>query len=78
MKRKKNVLALPAQAGKDVKTLSNIVERWASQVEEVAEDVFAWAKKHKYLVILGVGLFALKRYWIDEQVEREDEDENFE
>lgn len=69
---KKSMLELPAQAGKDIKTVSGILEKWSGGVEDVMKDTFSWVKRHKMLVILVIGLIAFKRYWLDEQTEEED------
>lgn len=75
MAKKKNaVLALPEQAGQDIKTVSGILTKWSGEVEGLMSDVFAWAKEHKFLVALGVGLLLMKRYWIDEQKESDNDD----
>ncbi len=75
-RKKKELLALPAQAGQDLKTVSGIVAKWTKEVEELVADIFEWGKKHKFLVALGIGLLFLKRYWLDEQ-EEEAEDEDY-
>ena len=73
---KKKILALPAQAGKDIKAVTGIFDRWAVGAEEVVKDVFGWAKKHKFLVVAVIGLIAIKRYWLDDDDE-ESEDEDY-
>jgi hypothetical protein len=75
-RQKKTMLALPAQAKQDVKTVTGILDRWAVGVEDIIKDVFEWAKKHKVLVLVVVGLIAAKRYWLDEQPD-ETQDEDF-
>lgn len=74
-KAKKSMLALPAQAKADVKTVTGILDRWAVGVEDIIKDVFEWAKKHKVLVLVVIGLLAAKRYWLDEQPEDTEEED---
>jgi hypothetical protein len=73
-RRKKDQLALPAQAKKDFKTVQGVLDRWAVQIEDIIKDVFEWAKKHKLLVIVVIGIIALKRYWLDEEKDYDDEE----
>ena len=70
----KKKLQLPAQAGKDIKTVTNILDRWASGAEDIMKDIFTWGKKHKFLVVVVVALIALKRYFLDEPTETQEED----
>ena len=69
-------LALPPQAQQDVKTIAKIMDRWAVGVEDVSKEVFTWAKKHKFLILLGVGIVAFYRYWLMEP-EQTTEEESF-
>lgn len=71
---RRKLLQLPAQASKDVKTISGILDKYATEAEEVIKDVFAWAKKHKFLVAFVVALLALKRYFLDFPEEKGEED----
>ncbi len=74
-KRKLNPLQLPAQAGRDIKTVTGVLDRWAIGIEDVLKDAFDWAKKHKFLVLVVIGLIAMKRYWLDEPTDSEDEED---
>jgi hypothetical protein len=75
-KKQTAMLELPAQAGKDVKALTGIVERWSSEAEGLVKEVFDWGKRHKLLLALGIGLVLAKRYLLDEQ-ESKEEDEDY-
>ena len=59
-------LALPEKAGEDIKTITGILDKWATGAEDVMKDTFGWAKKHKLLVLFFVGCVALYRYWLSE------------
>ncbi len=71
---RKKMLELPAQASKDINSVKGILDRWSVGVEDVLKDVFGWVKKHKMLVLVVIGLIAMKRYWLDEPVEEEEEE----
>lgn len=75
-RRRRKMLQLPAQAGKDIKAVTNILDRWAIGIEDVMKDTFEWVKKHKFLVIIVTGLVLAWRYWFTEPIEGDsDEDE---
>ena len=72
---KKSMLALPAQAKQDVKTVAGILDRWTTGVEDLTKDVFSWAKRHKFLIILAVGAVAFYRYWLMEPEDSEESED---
>lgn len=67
-----DMLALPAGMKDDVKQLGGIVKRWTLLFESTGEEIFGWAKKHKFLLAFVTGVFFLFKFLLDEQKEKED------
>ncbi len=72
-RKKRELLALPGNAKKDLKTIAGIMDKYAGEAEDVIKDAFAWVKKHKLLVAVAAGLLFLWRYWLAEQPENSDD-----
>lgn len=66
------MLALPSGMKEDAKALGGIIKRWTLLFESTGEELFGWAKKHKFLLAFVSGLFFLFKFLLDEQKEKED------
>ena len=67
-----DMLALPTGMKEDVKALGGIVKRWTLLFESTGEELFGWAKKHKFLLAFATGLYFFIKFLLDEQKEKED------
>lgn len=71
----KALATVPAQMKQDVKTVAGVLDRWATEFEDLTKDVFGWVKKHKLLaaVVLAV-FFGLRYLWGEPEKTTKEED----
>jgi len=77
-KKKSTMLALPAKAKQDAKTVAGILDKWTEGVEDIIKETLSWVKKHKILVLLGLGVYLFFRWGFgDEQPKEQYDDEDY-
>lgn len=68
-----DLVTIPASVKEDAKALGGIVNKWSKHLELATDEVFAWAKKHKFLLAFGTFLFLALKYLFDEQKKKEED-----
>lgn len=68
-----DIVTIPESVKADAKALGGIVSRWSKHLELATDEVFAWAKKHKFLLAFGTFLFLALKYLFDEEKKKEED-----